>query len=368
MSTGLSTTFIPLIRSVLLRCREFENYRALRAVFVTDDLRPFRIGLREADNPGALVDMNLEYLLEQRLKGGRPVFPIFVAALRDHYEQGDAMREDLEDLLSQVQAAMSRSVSPPAAPMHNQKLFDLLLILDFGEQVRLAKQVIQSQPVAAFLVHGEPECGQRLLATRLARLSPGWQTAQLLTIDAGSNGTGKSSRSLWRQVACKLGTPTTTAPTEIAEKVCAWLQTQDVIFIFQTVDYMPPLLLLEWMRDFWQSLAARARAHISTVQSKTHLLLFMVDYTGCVCDWNIPLDRQFDPNAYIGMPLHLPPATRFTPDVISFWLDLADVLPTGLSTQALTESCDNGKPQLVYDRICTHCGVSWEGDLARWLL
>ena len=196
--SALPSELHALCRSVLLRCREFESYRALRAVFITDELRPFRIGLREADNPGALVDLNLAYLLEQRLTGGRPVFPIFLTAFRDRYDPGDALREDLEDLLSQVEAAMSPSVSHPAAPMHHQKLFDLLLMLDFGDQVRLARQVIQSQPVAAFLVHGEPDCGQRLLVTRLAHLCPNWQTAQLLTIDVGSNGIGKSSRSTSR--------------------------------------------------------------------------------------------------------------------------------------------------------------------------
>ena len=55
---------------VLRDCSEFESYRALRAVFVTEQLRPFRIGLRSADSPAALVDQCLDYLLGKSLSGG----------------------------------------------------------------------------------------------------------------------------------------------------------------------------------------------------------------------------------------------------------------------------------------------------------
>ena len=40
-------------RAVLLRCREFRSYQELRAIFVTEHLFPFRVGLRAADNAGA---------------------------------------------------------------------------------------------------------------------------------------------------------------------------------------------------------------------------------------------------------------------------------------------------------------------------
>ena len=118
--SALPSDIYRLCRKVLLDCREFESYRALRAVFVTDELRPFRIGLREADNPVALIDLNLEYLLEQRLKGGQSVFPIFLAALRDRYEPGDALREELGGLIARMQAIMPPPSGKPAEyqPIH----------------------------------------------------------------------------------------------------------------------------------------------------------------------------------------------------------------------------------------------------------
>jgi len=234
---GLSSDLYNQCRALLLQCREFESYRSLRAIFVTEQLFPFRIGLPSVDNPGELVDRGLEYLLGKRLTGGRPILPAFLATLRDRYQPGDALRDELDALYHDVRSAMAQQAPRPTqVPHRNQFLFDLLLKLDFREQVRLFRRVIQTHRVAAFLVHGEPDFGQQVLVNRLIRLSPGWQTAQRICIDLGSNGVGKSIRSLWRQVASKLGVSTSTPSAQIADKVCEWWRTQDVIFIFHTVD------------------------------------------------------------------------------------------------------------------------------------
>jgi hypothetical protein len=367
---GLPADLYNHCRTVLIQCREFESYRPLRAVFVTEQLFPFRIGLPSADNPGELVDRCLDYLVDKRLTGGYPVLPVFLATLRDRYQPGDALNDELQALYEVVQAAMTQPEPRPAQiPHRDHTLFDLLLKLDFGEQVRLAKQVIQSHRVAALLVHGGPDCGQQLLVNRLIRLSPGWQTGQRISIDAGSNGVGKSSYSLWRQVANRLGIPTSTPPTEIAEKVCEWWQTQDVIFVFHTVDYMPCDLLSAWIEEFWQPLVRAAHHTLHLTQHDTRLLMFLVDYSGCVPDSDLALARGLDHPEYPYVPLHLPPTDRFPSDALDFWIDVAaEVLPAGLTAQVLLATSDNGIPQLIYNTICDHCGLSWEGDLARWLI
>jgi hypothetical protein len=367
---GLPSNLDTQCRNILLRCHEFEDYRSLRTLFIAEPLFAFRIGLPSADNPADLVDRCLDYLVDKRLRDGRPVLPIFLATLRDRYQPGDALHDDLHTLYGAVQTAMAPQGQPPAqAPHRAQHLFDMLLRLNFGEQVRIAKQVIETHRIAAFLVHGEPECGQQLLVNRLIRLSPGWQTGQRICIDAGSNGVGKSSHSLWRQVASKLGMAASTSPAVIAEKVCEWWQTQDVIFIFHTVDYMPPILLSAWVQEFWQPVVVAAHCRQHLAQRDTHLLLFLVDYSGCVCGWNnFALAHQSDQADYPRIPLHLPPAGRFTPDVIDFWIDMAaEILPSGLTSQLLLAVSDNGIPQIIYDAICDHCGLSWEGELIKWL-
>lgn len=357
-------------RTILLQCREFESDRALRALFSIGELWAFRIGLPEAGNLTERVDLCLDYVLKQRLSGGRPVMPVLLATLRDRYELGDALRDDLQALFDAVQSAMTQPEPRPApTPHHEQRLFNRLLTLDFGEQVRLAYQVIQEHRVAAFLVHGEPEFGQQLLVNRLLRLSPGWQTGQRISIDLGSNGVGKSIHSLWRQVASKLTVSTSTAPAHIAAKVCEWWQTQDVIFIFHTVDYMPPAFLSAWIEEFWQPLVMAAHANLHRTQRQTHLLMFLVDYSGCVCNWDVALAQQPDQPEYPRIPLNLPPADRFPPDVLDSWIvGEIELLPAGLTAQTLLAASKNGIPQIVYHVICDHCGLSWEGELAKWLI
>jgi len=53
---GLPPNLYTQCRTILLQCREFESYQALRAVFVTEQLFPFRIGLSPAANPGKSAD------------------------------------------------------------------------------------------------------------------------------------------------------------------------------------------------------------------------------------------------------------------------------------------------------------------------
>lgn len=85
-------------RNTLLKCSEFDTNAALQAVFATDELHPFRSGLPEAVSKSRRVDANLDYLLSQRLSDGRPLFPLFLAALTDRYPESDALHGELEAL------------------------------------------------------------------------------------------------------------------------------------------------------------------------------------------------------------------------------------------------------------------------------
>jgi hypothetical protein len=369
-SGGIPSDLFSQCRQTLLRCREFESYQMLRTVFVTDQLCAFKLRLPSADNPSDLVDRCLEYLIEQRLPGDRLPLPVFLATLRDRYRSGDALWDELDELSRAVQSAMAQSVPRRVQPPHHsQALLDHLLRLDFSEQVRLFRQTIQKHRVAAFLVHGEPNYGQQMLVNRLVRLVPGWRTGQRISIDLGSNGTGKSIRSLWRQVAGKLDASQIAASDQLAEKVCEWWLTQDVIFIFHTVDYMPPDYLSRWIEDFWQPMVVAAHNSLHRTQRETHLVMFLVDYSGCVCSWDVALAQQFEDPEYPRVPLYLPPADRFPSDTLDFWIDIAaEVLPADLTAQVILEASENGVPQIVYEAICDHCGFSWEGELIKWLV
>lgn len=252
-------------------------------------------------------------------------------------------------------------------------LFDLLLQMDFKSQARLVKKVMELHRTAAFLVHGEPYCGQQLLVNRLFRLKPEWKNISPIKIDVSHKGAGTSIPHMWRQLALWFGPPKDVEPKEITHKICDRLLTKDVIFIFYTVDYMPPKVLVAWLQEFWEPLVTQVEANSLPTQHNTHLLMFLVDNSGSVCESNVLLAKQFDEPEYPRIPLHLPPVSPFGLDVLDDWIDMVTAMesiqiPTGLTAKILLEKTKNGEPESVYEEICSHCGHSWEGGLAKWLI
>jgi DNA-binding Xre family transcriptional regulator len=250
-------------------------------------------------------------------------------------------------------------------------LFEQILQIDFREQSRLFKQVIQSHRTAGFLIHGEPCCGQQFLVNRLLRLKQGWQNQSPIKIDVSYSGVGRSIPNLWRELTPWFSLPRDAQPNEIMDRVCDRWQTQDVIFIFYTVDYMLPGMLSAWLQEFWEPLVARSTENMP--KCETHLLMFLVDNCGSVCQSNVRLAEQCQHSEYPRLPLRLPPASPFPLDALDEWIDNLSIssqvqIPAGLTSQILLEKSNNGVPQYVYEEICRHCGLSWEGVLAKWLI
>ena len=260
-----------------------------------------------------------------------------------------------------------------ASPQHPPLLFDLLLQIDFKQQFRLVKTAIDKYQIIGFLVHGELDCGQQMLVNRLYRVKSTWQNHKPISIDVSSGAGYSNLRKLWGRVAGCLNLPRDTEYSLILERICDRLKTQDVIFIFSKVELM--LLtktLIPWLEEFWQPLVRMAKT-IEPLR-ETHLLMFLVDNCGSVCESELNLSQEFEPLNYNPfVPLQLPPASPFTLQMLEDWLDYAISLsqismPAGLTAQVLYEKSEQGIPQYVVDEICKHCGLSWEGGLAKWLI
>jgi hypothetical protein len=368
--SGLSIALYKECRRVLLQCREFGSSRDLRTVFAPEPLCIFRVGLPEADSPSELVDRTLDYLVKQRLTGGRPILPIFLAALRDRYETGDAISDELYLLECKVEHALSQAdTAVLSRDQCGPQMLDLLLRLNFREQVRTFQQMMQYHQVASFLVHGPPEHRQQLLVNRLIRLVPDWQVGPPISLNLMSAGLGLSSQSLWRSTASRVALPPTALPKQIAAKVCEWWQTRSVIFVFHAVDYIGPSLLSSWIHDFWQLVVSEANCTPRSVRKDTYLLMFIVDYQGIVAEWEITLTRQPDQFGYSGIPVCLPGIGKFDEATLDSWIGFgAEFLPAGISAHALLDVSDCGIPQRIYDAVCDRYALSLEGDLARWLV
>jgi WD40 repeat protein len=136
--SGLSAELYNRCRNTLLRCSEFDGNASLRVIFVTAELAPFRAGLPEVDSKGARVDACLAYLADKRLSDGWPVLPVFLAALRDRYQAGDALRDELEELYQGVQVAMASSglgfaESSRGKPAHTERQVETPRFRDTGD-------------------------------------------------------------------------------------------------------------------------------------------------------------------------------------------------------------------------------------------
>ncbi len=258
---------------------------------------------------------------------------------------------------------------------HSPLLFDLLLQIDFQEQFRLVQTAINQHQAIGFLVHGELDCGQQMLVNRLYRVKSTWQNHKPIAIDVSSNAVGSNLKKLWGRVAGCLGLERDAEHSLILERICDRLKTQDVIFIFSKVELMLYTeTLIPWLKEFWRPLVRMTKT-IKPLK-KTNLLMFLVDNCGKVCQSEVivTLAEEFEPLNYDPcIPLRLPPASPFTLEMLEDWFDLAIsfgefTIPAGLTAEVLYEKSDRGIPQYVVETICDHCGLSWEGGLAKWLI
>lgn len=265
----------------------------------------------------------------------------------------------------------TRDEVEPLSAQTSPFLFEQILQIDFREQSRLFKQVIQSHRTAGFLIHGEPCCGQQFLVNRLLRLKQGWQNQSPIKIDVSYSGVGRSIPNLWRELTPWFSLPRDARPSEIMDRVCDRWQAQDVIFIFYTVDYMLPGMLSAWLQEFWEPLVVMTKENMP--KCETHLLMFLVDNCGSVGQSNVRLAEQCEHSEYPRLPLRLPPASPFPLDALDEWIDNLSIssqvqIPAKLTSRILLERSSNGVPQYVYEEICKHWGLSWEGVLAKWLI
>jgi hypothetical protein len=252
-------------------------------------------------------------------------------------------------------------------------LFHEILNADFKHQVPVVKEVIQKYQTAAFLIHGEQYCGQQLLVTRLSHLKPKWKNISPIKVDVGQRAVGGRLPYLWQQLTSWFGLPKDAQSHQIIERVCDRLLTQDVIFIFDRVNDMQPRVLSGWLQEFWEPLVARVEEHCPSKHRNTHLLMFLVDNNGSVSKSDILLAQKCDEPNYPLMPLHLPPISPFTVDVLDELIDRVATIPklqmhVDLTSQILFEKSENGIPEFVYEEICDFCGHTWEGGLAKWLI
>jgi hypothetical protein len=250
--------------------------------------------------------------------------------------------------------------------------FQLLLQLDFENQINSAQKIVNRHQIASFLVYGEAKHGQQLLVNRLYRLIPDWNNSQLISIDVSPNGIGAKPVILWKSIAEYLNQSRQSDPESIQEAICEKLQTQNVIFMFSSVEDMllkKRNILREWMEEFWTPLVAKAQQQ--STQKQTYLLMFLIDHRSEVLLSDLPVAETEDqlPNR----PFVLPNAEPFPREVLREWITNASSFSefssiAGLTAETLFDKSEKGLPRYVFKEICNYYHPDLEGELIKWLI
>lgn len=138
-SVGLSASLRARCRDALLRCSEFDSFASLRAVFVTEALFPFRIGLPDAPSKTDRVAATIDYLSSGRPIDGRSALLVFLSTLHNHYSHGDALRDQLEELRVEIEYALDERHP-------SERLIDIVPeIVELGDTAVLDEALVLAQ-------------------------------------------------------------------------------------------------------------------------------------------------------------------------------------------------------------------------------
>ncbi|MBE9211927.1 hypothetical protein IQ247_04190 [Plectonema cf. radiosum LEGE 06105] len=188
-------------------------------------------------------------------------------------------------------------------------LYQALLKLGYREQVLSFKKFLRVQSIATFLLHGSPDYGQRWLLNRLITQHIRYgTTGKLVRVELDRIARKRDISALWRELGGRVGLlGKQHQPSEIVERVYEWWKTQNVILVFHDVDCMPQEYLQELIQEFWLPLASLARE----VTYKYQLLMFLVDYEGCIGTQNTLFVEKLEPTWEPKIPIKLPSITQF---------------------------------------------------------
>lgn len=257
------------------------------------------------------------------------------------------------------------SQNPPSSD--TDRLYNALLRLDYVKQESLFQDFVQTNPMGACLIHGEPEYGQRWLLHRLLKAIPTNNTASvtkkfsfLRKVRSGS------LDALWQEMRNQLKLKCQPLPAEIAKAVCNLWQTQTVVLIFDDADQISEDHLEKFLQDFWQPLVNLAGSKPPKYRN-FRLLLFLLDLDGCADAWSIPFADALEVAWKPHTPLKLPAIKPIGDMELAYWLEKAfNDLPRQLTAsieatvQSILENSDNGlhEPAMAY--ICELCEQNWD--------
>jgi inactive STAND len=254
------------------------------------------------------------------------------------------------------------------------RLYQALLKLGYHKQKIMFRKFVERYPIAAFLIYGKLDYGQRWLLNRLVVQHTRDSIAgKVIKINLSRVARRNDVAALWRELAGRAGLGTQAEQGEIIDRVHRWWRTQNVLLILYDIDHLPECSLEEILRDFWTPLTTRAWEG-GKPESPYKLLMFLVDYDGKVGDWSIPFAETPEKTWHPKIPVKLPVITEFTAKDLANWLEYsADDLPIELVDEVdktvleILKNSEEGIPEPTLGEICRQVGLNWYEQEDRWM-
>ncbi len=325
-----------------------------------------KIYMNQRDELQKLCDLLDEKILHLRTSKIIATDPLVIFQLEKEIEKAEAER-----------SLITQQIENSDIAAFSQDLYRALLKLGYKEQVLSFIKFIKDQSIGAFLIHGSPDYGQRWLLNRIVtQYIDDGTTSKVLPVELHRIGRRIDVNTLWRELAGRVGLSRQNSPSEIVKRVYQWWQTQNVLLIFHDVDCMPENYLHDLIHDFWLPLASQARESVS--QRKFRLLMFFVDYEGCVGTRDTLFVEKVAPHWEPRIPIKLPTINPFCQQVLNQWMETLEMefdklpLVKVISQKKepaleILENSDNGIPELAFEEICDWCDHNWYEAKDKWL-
>jgi len=289
-------------------------------------------------------------------------------------EELENLEQELDQLERQINALQSANIGGLEQGVNLDRLYGALLKLGYEEQQRPFRRILKDHALGPFLIQGSSsEYGQRWLLNRLAIGITDVINAKKVRIDLAQVSTRTDVPALWRKLAGQVKLSGDSSNDVIAERVCEWWKTQNVLIIFNNVHATVKENLQDLLHDFWTVLFNKAE-EAKTQQSNFKLLMFLVDYGGVVSTWNLGFSRQNDTSWNPSIPIELPTISLFSADKLMTWIEQqSEALPPQFSddventVQTLFAVTRNGIPEPTFREICNRCNCSWDEQEETWL-
>ena len=255
----------------------------------------------------------------------------------------------------------------------SEQLYRILVKLGYRQQVRLFSRLIKKQEIAALLIYGPPDYGQRwLLNLLLVHHLPGIQTSKVFTVDLKRRGrriTLEKSRELCRAFGVD---PHQASFKEIAKKVYQCWQSRNVILILNEINNVGAENVKTILEEFWQPLVEEIVSQPSNL-SRNKLFLFLIDYEGKSGEIAELFQEKIETTTRKSNRLKIPEIREFTEEELSNWA-IKEQLPPRLVEEIeeevgkIIEESEGGIPELTFDEICVRCDLNWFEESEKWMV